>query len=152
MVWLPHGRSPPPGNPLGALQGPFKRFVDLSVAKGALRRRPSDVIWRQWAKTGTALRSMDVTGLYGGLQGSLAAPLPSRMCSNTKTTYGFLNVSIVFHGHARRSPRCHWGAPWHPRSVLGLSLADPGTPESSLGESLAVLRGLLGEPLGVPFV
>ena len=37
------------------------------------------------------------------------------------------------------------------RSLPGLSLADPGHLEGPLGRSLGVLRGLLGEPLGVPF-
>ena len=54
------------------------------------------------------------------------------------------------HGHARRSPRPGWGGPWHLRSVPGLSLADPGHLEGYLGGSLGVLRGLLGELLGVP--
>ena len=60
------------------------------------------------------------------------------------------DVFIVLQGHAGMSPRCSWGAAWHLRSVTGLSLPDPGTPEGSLEESLGVHRGLLGGPWGVP--
>jgi len=62
MVSLLHGRSHPLAKLLGALQGSFGRLVDLSGAVRALRRRLSDVIRRQGATTGTALRGMDVLG------------------------------------------------------------------------------------------
>ena len=125
---------------LGAFRAPWALFGDgfrtSSGAKGPLRGPPCGA----WT----------FLGLYGGLQGSLTAPLPSRMCPNTIKTNGFLHVSIVFPGHARRSLRCCWGLPWDLRSVPRLSPADSGASESSLGRSLGVLRGLLGEPSSVP--
>ena len=62
MVSLLHGGSPPLGNFLGALQGPFGHLVDLSGAVRALHRQPTDVIRRRGATPGTALRGMDVLG------------------------------------------------------------------------------------------